>query len=324
MKAFVTGGTGFIGSHLADHLIASPDFSEVNCLIRSTEKWLKGKPITPVHGDLTSVSTLRSALEGTDTLFHLAGVVSAPTQKEFHRANVDATETLLRVAMQSRVKNVVVLSSLAAAGPSSGTPKTEDDPAEPVSMYGKSKLQMEEMIRKLAPEHDMSVKILRPPAVYGPREDQIYTLFRLMKYGIAPMVGNGQNPKLSIVYVTDIVRGIMDAARLNRPGVHTYFVSGQITCWQQIKEITDTVLGKRSLALRLNPSLVKKVAGTIETTATLFGSYPVVNRDKAREMILEWTCSTQRAQQELGYKPDVSLEEGISKTLHWYKQHNWL
>jgi nucleoside-diphosphate-sugar epimerase len=323
MKAFVTGGTGFIGSHLADRLIESEDCDELRCLVRTREKWLEGKDYKQVKGDLSSITALKRAIDGVDTVFHLAGVVSAPTQREFNLANVDATENLLRVADQMGVSNIVILSSLAAVGPSNGHPKTEDDPLSPVSMYGESKKLMEQMIHETATD-SMSVKILRPPAVYGPREDQIFTLFKLMKYGVTPIVGDGYRPKLSMVYVSDVIDGIMKAAADNRPGISTFFISGQITCWQEIKEIADTVFGKKSLSLRIPPAAVKKVAGFVETTATLFGSYPVVNREKAREMILEWTCSSQKATDELGYKPDVSLEEGISRTIRWYKKHNWL
>ena len=323
MKAFVTGATGFIGSHLADHLMESSNYNEVRCLVRSKEKWLDGKPYTRIHGDLSSIPVLRRAVTGVDTIFHLAGVVSAPSQDEFNRANVDATENILRVADQAGVKNVVILSSLAAAGPSNGSPKTEKDVMNPVSMYGRSKKTMEEMIQRTA-GNSMSVKILRPPAVYGPREDQIFTLFKMMKYGITPIVGNGYNPKLSIVYVDDVVNGIMKSAEQNNKGIETYFISGQITCWQEIKEIADTIFGKKSLPFKIPPNAVKKVAGFIETTATLFGSYPVVNRDKAREMILEWTCSYEKAEKNLGYHPKYTLEEGLSRTLHWYKKHKWL
>jgi nucleoside-diphosphate-sugar epimerase len=323
MKAFVTGGTGFIGSHLADHLIKSSDYNDVRCLVRSREKWLEGKPYTRIHGDLSSIPTLQRAVTGVDTIFHLAGVVSAPSQDEFNRANVDATENLLRVAEQAKVKNIVILSSLAAAGPSNGSPRTEDDSMEPVSMYGRSKKLMEEMIHKTA-SSSMSVKILRPPAVYGPREDQIFTLFKMMKYGITPIVGDGNRPKLSIVYVNDIVNGILKAAEDQTKGIDTYFISGQVTCWNEIKEIADTIFGKKSLSLKIPPTAVKKVAGFIETTATLFGSYPVVNREKAREMILEWTCSSEKAERKLGYQPEYSLEEGLSRTLRWYKKHKWL
>jgi len=323
MKAFVTGGTGFIGSHLVDELIQSDDYTEIKCLVRSSEKWLEGKSYTRVKGDLNSITILKKALSDVDVIFHLAGVVSAPSLKEFNLANVDATENLIRVAHQAGISNIVILSSLAAAGPSNGKPRTESDPMNPVSMYGESKKKMEQLIHK-SKSNDMSIKILRPPVVYGPREAQIYTLFKIMSYGITPIVGNGTSPKLSMIYVSDLIHGIVNASKSDKKGVSTYFISGQITCWKEIKEIADTVLGKRSFALRLNPGIVKKLAGFIETTATLFGSYPVVNREKAREMILEWTCSSEKAQQELGYRTEVSLEEGISRTLHWYKKNKWL
>ncbi|CAN5304845.1 NAD-dependent epimerase/dehydratase family protein [soil metagenome] len=323
MKAFVTGGTGFIGSHLTEHLIQSSDYSEVKCLVRSSEKWLKDKSYTRVQGDLNSIVTIKKALSDVNVIFHLAGIVSAPTKQQFTLANVDATENLLRIANQAGVSNIVILSSLAAAGPSNGKPRTEADPMKPVSMYGESKKLMEQMILENT-TGNMSVKILRPPAVYGPRETQIYTLFKIMSYGVTPVVGNGTRPKLSMVYVSDLVRGIENASKFTKEGVSTYFVSGQITCWKEIKQIAETVLGKKSIALKLNPAIVKKVAGLIETTASLFGSYPVVNREKAREMILEWTCSSEKAEEELGYRSEVTLEEGISRTLHWYKQHNWL
>lgn len=323
MKAFVTGGTGFIGSHLADHLIKSDEFDEIKCLVRSSEKWLADKPVTVVKGDLNSLSVLQDALTDVDVIFHLAGVVSAPTKEHFVQANVDATENLVRIAGKAGITNIVILSSLAAAGPSSGSPKTESDPMQPVSMYGESKMLMEQKIHEIA-GNGMSIKVLRPPAVYGPREDQIYTLFKIMTYGVTPIVGDGTSPKLSMVYVSDVISGIEKASRLKDEGFFTYFISGQITCWKEIKQISETVLGKKSFALKLNPGLVKKVAGFIETTASLFGSYPVVNREKAREMILEWTCSYAKAENELGYQPQVSLEEGISRTLHWYKKNNWL
>jgi dihydroflavonol-4-reductase len=84
------------------------------------------------------------------------------------------------------------------------------------------------------------------------------------------------------------------------------------------------VLGKSALSIKIKPGWVQKIAGAVETTASFFGIYPVINREKAGEMVLEWTCSHQKAVNELHYQPEYSLEEGISRTLRWYKKHKWL
>ncbi|SMO91320.1 NAD-dependent epimerase/dehydratase family protein [Gracilimonas mengyeensis] len=324
MKAFVTGGTGFIGSHLVEALIKSSDYDEVRCLVRNQEKWLSGHDFKQISGDLNDLSALGDGLQGVDVLFHVAGIVKAPTKKEFTQANVDATENLVRLAQKKGVKNLVILSSLAAAGPSNGHPKTERDPMEPVSMYGESKKEMEDAIARAASKEE-SIKIIRPPAVYGPREDQIFSFFQAFSKGICPIVGDGNNPRVSMVYVSDLVDGIMLAAEKQEAGVHTYFISGEGThSWNEIKAITGRVLGKKAIPIKIKPNIVKKVAGVIENVASLFGKYPVINREKASELILEWTCSPAKAEKELNYRPKVSLAEGISRTIHWYKMHNWL
>jgi dihydroflavonol-4-reductase len=324
MKAFVTGGTGFIGSHLTDALIENPEWDEVKCLVRSSEKWLEDKYYTKVNGDLHSIKVIDEAIEDVDIIFHIAAIVKAPTQNELDFSNVGATENLVRLAKKKGIPKMVILSSLAASGPSNGTPRTESDPLEPVSMYGKSKKKMEEMVHELA-DDNISITILRPPAVYGPREDQIYTLFKMMSKGIAPIVGDGEHPRLSIIYVEDLIHAILKAAQQKEKGVHTYFVSGdRDTNWNQIKDIVTTVLNRKVASVKIKPGWVKKIAGAVETTASFFGIYPVINREKANEMVLEWTCSHQKAIKELHYQPEYSLEEGISRTLRWYKQHKWL
>lgn len=324
MNAFITGATGFIGSHLADALISDPNWNQVKCLVRSSEKWLEGKDYIRVDGDLDSIYAIEEALHGIDVVFHIAAIVKAPDQKKFDHANVDATENIIRISKKCGVKKLVVLSSLAAAGPSYGTPRSEEDPMQPVSMYGKSKQKMEWMIHNEA-GRDQSVTILRPPAVYGPREEQIFTLFQLMNRGIAPIVGDGENPKISLIYVDDLIQAVLKASFQTDPGIFTYFVSdGEVANWNRIKVIVETVLGKKAISIPLRPGWVKKIAGIVETTASFFGSYPVINKEKANEMILEWTCSTEKARRELNYEPSYTLEEGLSRTLRWYKKHKWL
>lgn len=324
MKAFVTGGTGFIGSHLVDHLIESGAFSEIRCLVRSNEKWLSGKPYTKISGSVSDLSALQEGIKGVDVIFHVAGIVKAKSQREFKAINVDATENIIRIAQKNNVRNIIVLSSLAAAGPSSGTPVEEDKEMTPVSMYGESKKRMEAMIKNIASPED-SIKVIRPPAVYGPREDQILTFFKSCAKGFALMIGNGTHPKVSMVYVTDLIQGILRAAQFKTKGVHTFFISGMRDyTWNEIRDTTSSALGRRNIPLRIRPGLVKKIGATVESTASLFGKYPVINREKAAELIHEWTCSHKKAEQILNYRPTYTLAEGISKTIQWYKTQKWL
>ncbi len=326
MKAFVTGGTGFIGSHLVDTLIEERQFSEIRCLVRNKEKWLKGNEYTKVPGNLHSISTLKEAIAGVDVIFHAAGVVKAPNWHQFEHANVEATEHVIRVAQKQNVKKIVVLSSLAAAGPATedGEPLSEEDPMEPISMYGRSKKEMEEMIHKVAGD-DQSITILRPSAVYGPREDQIYSFFKMVNNHICPIIGDGKKPKISMVYVMDVIQSMLKAAEQQEPGVHTYFISGKhLHTWNEIRETTTKVLGKKAIPIYIKPNIVKKIAGAVEKAASFIGTYPVINREKANEMVLEWTCSIDKAQRELQFQPKYSLAEGISRTIHWYQRHHWL
>ncbi len=296
MKAFVTGGTGFVGSHLVEALIGSPDYTEVRCLIRSSDKWLSGLDFTRVSGDLFDLQAISKALEGVDVIFHIAAVLRAPSKKEFTRANVDATENLIRIAQKKGVKNFVILSSLAGVGPSQGIPVTEKTRMNPVSMYGESKKEMETVIHKIGGKTE-SIKIIRPPAVYGPRESDIYTFFKTFATGFCPMVGDGNHPTLSMVYVSDLVNGIMLSAKKTDAGIQTYFIGGEKDeySWNQIRQITSIVMNKKAIPIKIKPNWVKKIAAVIEGGASLIGKYPVVNKLKSIEMVLEWLCSSQKA-----------------------------
>lgn len=323
MKAFITGGTGFIGSHLVDFLILGG--AEIRCLVRNKEKWLEGKDYKKVVGDMHNLTVLEEGMKGVDVVFHLAGLVKAPEYSEFHRVNVEATENVIRMAKKSGVKKIVILSSLAAAGPSNGTPLTENAQHEPVSMYGKSKKKMEEMIHTLADEKT-SITIIRPPVVFGPREDQIYSLFKIASKGFFPIVGKkGEETHISLVYVSDLVDGIILAAKNQKKGVETYYISNdEINTWDEVRRSTSRVFDKKLRPIYIKPAYAKKVAGAIEQVSSFFGYYPVINREKANEMILEWTCSVEKAKKDLDYRQRISLNEGITKTITWYKKHNWL
>jgi len=323
MKAFVTGGTGFIGSHLVDRLLKNQN-DEIRCLVRSNDKWLQDKDIVRVKGNLHDLTALRDGLEDVDVIYHIAGVVKAPNQKIYDQANVAATENILRLAMKLGIPKLIVLSSLAASGPSFSHPVTEEDPLMPVTSYGESKKRMEEMIANVA-DDSISVTIIRPPAVYGPREEQIFSVFQMASWRLFPIIDDGRNSRVSLIHVRDLVDGILLAADEKKPGIETYFISSEeLYTWEQIRQATAEVFGKKLYAVKVSPRLVEIAGNIAETSASLIGRYPVINRDKARELGMQWTCSVEKAKSRLGFRQKTDLLKGLAETIHWYKKHHWL
>jgi len=326
MKVFVTGGTGFIGSHLIDELLQHPKFETIGCLIRNNEKWLKNRDIIKYQGNLQNLATLKEGTNNTDIVFHLAAITKAPGMREFQLHNVEATENLIRVSIKNGVRNIVILSSLAATGPSFSKPVDEDDPLMPISMYGKSKKMMEEKIHAIAADHPgVSIKIIRPPAVYGPRDEDIYSFFKMAAFRLCPIVGDGKHPKISLVYVKDVVSALIKAALLKSEGIHTYFVAGRDHySWNEIIKATSAALNRKVYPLKLAPKWIKGAGKIIEKATAPFGIYPVFNTEKAKEMTMEWTCSIEKAKKELNYEPKYTLQAGINETITWYQKHHWL
>lgn len=322
MIAFVTGGTGFIGSHLVDALLAKPENS-VRCLVRNEDRWLSGKRFERITGTLHDLEALKKGCENADVVFHLAGAVKAPDLKAFIRENVEGTENLVRIAQKAGTKHVVVLSSLAANGPSSGIPLEETAPRAPVSAYGVSKMKMEQSLEALKPA-GMHLAVIRPPAVFGPREENILPLFKMMQRGLCPVTGKGSS-RISMVYVQDLVSGILLAGERCPAGVHTYFVSGEEPySWSEIANTGSVIFGRAVRTLPVSPQLVRTAGKLFERMGKITGKTAFFNQEKALEVTSEWLCSIEKAKAELGYQPVYSLEQGLKETILWYKKHHWL
>ena len=173
---------------------------------------------------------------------------------------------------------------------------------------------------------EMPITIVRPPAVYGPREADIYTFFKTVSRGVCPIVGTGHEPEISLVHVRDLVRGMVDAAESDASAGETYFIGSETPyAWREIKAATTAALGRGALTIPVPGALVGTMGTVVEFASKLFGKYPPLNREKARE-IRETTkiCSTEKAQRDFGYRQEVSLGEGVHETIAWYRAEGWL
>ena len=326
MKALVTGGTGFIGSHLAEHLLSKG--YTVRCMVRKTSDlvWLKGLNVELVYGDLFDDEALKKAVGGVDYVYHSAGLTNAKTKDEYYRGNTTGTVNLLNAAIKHSpgLKRFVFVSSQAAAGPSpSRTPITEEVAPQPITTYGKSKWEAEKECLRVG--NVLPITIVRPPVVYGPRDKDVLELFNTLNKGLQPIVGFHEK-LVSLIHVKDLVRGFVMACESNNSRGKTYFISSTgLYGWKEIGDTIKKVLGRRVLRVRLPEPLVYVVATFAEGLALLNSKPALINFEKARDMVQDyWTCDASRARKDFGFEQQVSLDEGIRNTIEWYKQNHWL
>jgi nucleoside-diphosphate-sugar epimerase len=324
--AFVTGGTGFIGSHLVERLIARG--YAVRCLVRDTKKlgYLANLPIEVFHGDLFSTDVLASAVAGVDYIYHVAGVVASKTKEGFYKGNRDATRNLIETTARVNpgLKRFVFVSSLAAVGPGvDRIPVDELTAYHPITTYGKSKMEAELEVKKFGDK--LPITIVRPPAVYGPRDPATFDFFRTIYGGLEPIVGF-KDKFVTLVHSTDLVSGIVLAGESDRSSGETYFLGSEATySWNEIGSVTKQVMKKKALRVRLPEPLVYAVAATVGFL-TSFGAKPsVLNFEKGRDMVQgNWTVDVSKAKRDFGFKQEVALEDGVRQTVQWYLDNQWM
>jgi nucleoside-diphosphate-sugar epimerase len=327
-KALVTGANGFIGSHLCELLLERGH--RVTGLVRTTGDL---RPLAPLFdrfgsrftlslGDLTAPASLDAAVDGVEYVYHLAAKVMGTSQAEFRTPNTLGTRNLLE-AIARRLgpapQRFLFVSSQAAAGPSpTSTPLTEADPPRPVSWYGQSKRDAEELVRQAADR--LPVTIVRPVAVYGERElDLSGGTFPVVAAGFAPRIGLGGGDKtVTMVYVGDLVRGIVAAAESSATVGHTYFLadSAPVPARQMIGAVADA-LGTRVRIPLVVPTLALSLGAPLaEWAHFLTRARPAITRDKVREVRQRhWAASATAARRDFGWQAQVSLGDGMRRAV---------
>lgn len=328
MRTLITGATGFIGSILAEALNRKRSEAKIYCLVRRTSSlaWLENLPVEFVVGDLFAETALSPILPEISHVIHLAGVTKARTEAEYFRANGEATRRLLQSCARhaKNLQRFVYVSSLAAAGPSAdGHLVKEEETPRPVSIYGRSKLAGEEACREFSRE--LPITIIRPPAVYGPREKDIYQYFKQVKMGVQLRLGWHER-KVSMIHAHDLVAGILLASEHPAAAGETYFMTNPPAYdWHELGQTLATVMQRRTISLTVPEFIAPVLAAFSELGAKIAGKPALLNFDKINEIRqYYWVCSGEKAKQQLGFVPALSIQDGLQMTWKWYRENGWL
>lgn len=324
--AVVTGATGFVGSHLVD-LLLDKGFL-VRCITRksSSLQWLDGKNVEIFDCGLFDKEGLRKAIEGCNYIFHVAGVVKSKTPEGYFKGNVETTRNLLEIALENKhsIQRFVVVSSLTVSGPSTvGNPVNEASECKPITTYARSKLEEERLTMSYADK--LPVTICRAPAVYGERDTEIFIYFNTFSKGITTTIGFNKK-ELSLIHAVDLVEGIYLAAITEKARGEIYFISSEkFYTWTEVNKITSKILGKKAIVIKVPHFLVYTIAAVAQFFAMFSKNAATLNLEKAKDITQQyWICDPSKAMNDLGFRQKISAEEGIKRTIAWYKKMKWI
>ena len=324
--AVVTGANGFVGSHLVDILIAKGFL--VRCIVRESSnlQWLESKDIEIFNCGLFDKDALSVALTDAKYVYHVAGAVKAKNEDGYFKGNVETTRTLLEAAMEKKdsIKRFLVLSSQTVTGPSlNGNPVTEATECKPITTYGRSKYEQEKLV--LSYDDKLPVTICRAPAVYGERDTEIFIYFQNFAKGLTTTIGFDKKV-LSLIHVIDLVEGFYKAAVSENTIGKVYFISSEnFYSWSEVNAVTSKVLNRKVIKIPVPHFLVYTIAAFAQFFSMFSSQAATLNLEKAKDIVQHaWICDTSKAMREFGYKQNISIEEGINRTVEWYKAMNWI
>jgi nucleoside-diphosphate-sugar epimerase len=336
MIVAVTGASGFIGSHLTAELAARGH--SVRALARragerrgnGVRKSDADPTVESVTVDYSDDSALERAFADVDIVFHAAGATRAPTRRELEVANVELTQRVFGAfhrATESVQRRFVLVSSQAAAGPAAAldSPIHETDHPAPIEAYGQTKLAAEQAIES-ADTRDCTWTVIRPAAVYGPRDRDFLQLFRLARWGMAVHPANREH-WISIVHVRDLVDGMIAAATTPcAAGRAYYFANDEPVQWRELFRLGAAAAGRSlTIDVEVPRTIVELGARVGDVVSRATGTATLLASEKlALSRPVYWLCSSERAKRDLGFRAATPLADGFATTYDWYAQHGWL
>jgi nucleoside-diphosphate-sugar epimerase len=325
-KVLVTGAGGFIGSHLVESLLEKG--YEVVCLLKPGEnvRWIKDLDVTLIYGDLARMETLYEPIKGISYVYHLAARMGGGDKPSYiYKVNYEGSKNLIRVCIESgvKLKRFLFASSVAAVGPTGDSRVfDENDSPNPGTHYGKSKLLAENYLRETGDQ--IPYTIVRLPLVYGPRSLRgLYVIFKIVNSGFQLLLGKSQS---NLGFVKDIVRGMILAAENPIAAGQTYFLGEDrhYDSRELFKHIT-AALGKKTLKIRAPYFLLYSLAFLIEKFADITGTHAPIHRNSLSAYLdSNWRFSVKKAKEEIHFKAEYPLAEGLKITANWYKAEGFL
>ena len=322
MNVLITGASGFVGKELAAALTKE---NKVTCMVRITSRisFLKKLGVKVVFGDVSDKDSLKEAVKDKDIIFHLVGIgsLSANSEEEFKRffrVNVDGTKNLLDSILEHNkgVKKIIYLSSTAAVGLKK-EPVDEETACEPKTPYQKSKYKSEELVQDYFRRYNLPISIIRPSMIYGPggNNSEILRICRFVKKGIFPLFNRGDNA-VPLVYITDFVRAVILVARKGKNGEVYFATNEEVYTMSQIVDSVAKALGKKAVKIMVPKAISLPGAFMLEKIALAFGLKPIITRERIDSMTTNRIFRVGKLKR-LGYEQEISLDEGIKKTVEW-------
>ena len=301
MKLAVTGGTGFVGSHLIDVAVAAGH--QINALTRRDHGPRDG--VNWIAGDLSTRDALERLVDGVDAIIHVAGTISGRSATEFEIGNVAGTLAMLAAATAGGIHRFVHVSSLAAREPK-------------LSLYGGSKARAEELVHSSGLEWT----IVRPPAVYGPGDKETLELFRMARFGLMLMPPKG---RVSVIHVDDLARLLLALTAYSAPShILVEDDDGKPGGWthREFAQALGAAVGTKP-AIVYSPGILLRLAARADQ---------LFRREKAKLTVdraayfshRNWVTEPKRACPPGLWQPQIPTRQGLAETADWYRAQGWL
>jgi dihydroflavonol-4-reductase len=327
MRLLVTGGTGFIGSHLAEEgrrrgaqvvVFGLTDRPEE----RANAELLARMGAEVLPGSITDGELCRRAARGATHIFHLAVAMreGGKSDEYFESINLDGTRHLLEAASVQRVERFVYCSTIGIYGHRAPGITREDSPLAPGNIYERTKVAAERLVGEFAEKCSLPTVVLRPADVYGPRDQRLLKLFRGVSRGRFPLFGPG-NGRRHMVYVDDVVSAFFRACQREEALGQGLIIAGPRAC--TLRELLDEITratGSKRYGVRLPLAPMLALAAVVEDVCAVLKVDPPIYRRRMDFFHSDSEFDISRARRALDWEPKVDLAEGVRRTLEDYRR----